>query len=146
MSGLKLLALDGDDLGIVSAHVQDAVLKTGDLSFSPKAGLFTVAVNRFVWEGAGEKAKSFERRRAMLSFKRVRAVRSQGFDRSNGEAVLSLLALSFSPKGEGPEGVLELVLAGGGAIQLDVECIEGQLADTGGAWETTHRPDHSAEA
>ncbi len=146
MSGLKLLALDGDDLGIVSAHVQDAVLKTGDLSYSPKAGLFTVAVNRFVWEEAGEKARSFERRRAMLSFKRVRGVRSQGFDRRNGEAVLSLLALSFSPKGEGPDGVLELVLAGGGAIQLDVECIEGQLADTGGAWETTHRPDHSAEA
>lgn len=145
MTGLKLLALDQDDLSIISAHVQDSVLKVGDLGFGARNGVFTAAVNRFVWEGAQEKARSFERRRAVLSFKRVLAVRSMGFDRNNREEVLSLLAIKFKENGEGPEGVVELLLAGGGAIALDVECIEAQLADTGGAWETTAKPEHSLD-
>ena len=145
MTGLKLLALDQDDLSILSAHVQDSVLKVGYLGFTARTGVFTAAVNRFVWEEAKDKARSFERRRALLSFKRVQAVRSMGFDRGNREEVLSLLALRYTAKGEGPDGVIELLLAGGGAIALDVECIEAQLADIGGAWETTNRPEHSLD-
>ena len=108
----------------------------------PKFG--SVVVNRFVWEKAARVSKSFERRRAALSFKRVEAVRSIGFDRSKADEVMSLLAIRYVPKGEGPDGVVELVLAGGGMIALEVECIEAQLADTGGAWETTARPEHEA--
>lgn len=145
MTSLKLLALDEEDLAIVSAHVQDGVFKVGDIAFSPKSGLFTVAMNRFVWESADRKAKGFERRRAALSFKRVRAVRSIGFDRSRSEDVLSLLALRFRAQGEGPEGVLELVLSAEGMIALDVECIEAQLADTGGAWGTSFMPRHPGD-
>lgn len=145
MADVKLLALDADDLAIVSAHMQDAVFKVADLSFSPRSGLFSLVANRFVWEKVQRSAKSFERCRAALSFKRVGAVRSIGFDRSKTEEVLSLLAIRFTAKGEGPDGVVELVLAGGGMIALDVECIEAQLADTGGAWETTSRPAHEAD-
>ncbi|MBB4064083.1 DUF2948 family protein [Gellertiella hungarica] len=142
MSALKLLALDTDDLSILSAHLQDSVLKVGDLTYSPRTGVFAAAVNRFAWETAGTSASGFERRRAALSFKRVKAVRSMGFDRTDREAVLALLAIRFEQRGDGPEGTVELVLAGGGAIALDVECIEGQLADTGGAWETKTMPQH----
>ena len=145
MADVKLLALDEDDLAVISAHMQDAVFKVADLSFSPRSGLFSLAANRFVWEKAERGAKSFERCRAALSFKRVEAVRSIGFDRSKTDEVLSLLAIRFAVKGEGPDGVVELVLAGGGMIALDVECIEGQLADTGGAWETTSLPAHQAD-
>jgi hypothetical protein len=144
MTDLKLLALDTDDLSIISAHMQDAVFKVADLSFSARSGLFSLAANRFVWEKAARAAKSFERRRAALSFKRVEAVRSIGFDRTRTDEVMSLLAIRYVPKGEGPDGVVELVLAGGGMIALEVECIEAQLADTGGAWETTTRPEHEA--
>lgn len=142
MTSLKLLALDQEDLAVVSAHLQDAVFRVGDLAFLPKAGQFSLAVNRFVWESAEGKRKNFERRRAVLSFKRVSAVRSVGFDRHRPQEVLSLLAIRFRPEGEGPDGVAELVLAGGGMVALDVECIEVQLADTGGAWETSFKPNH----
>ncbi|MBP1853074.1 DUF2948 family protein [Rhizobium halophytocola] len=142
MDNLRLLALDTEDLAIVSAHMQDAVLKVGDISFSNKSGHFTLVANRFVWEKAARAAKSFERRRAGLGFKRVRSVRSTGFDRARRDEVLSLLAIRFQPQGEGPEGVVELVLSGGALIALEVECIEAQLADTGGAWETKSRPSH----
>lgn len=142
MTSLKLQALDQEDLAVVSTHVQDAVFRVGDLAFMPKAAQFSLAVNRFDWVGSEEKRKNFERRRAVLSFKRVLAVRSVGVDRGRPTEVMSLLALRFRSEGEGPEGVMELVLSGGGMIALDMECIEAQLADTGGAWETSFKPSH----
>lgn len=145
MTDLKLLALDTDDLSIISAHMQDAVFKAGDLAFAPRPGLFSLTVNRFVWEKADRSAKSYERHRAVLGFKRVSAVRSIGFDRSGADEVLSLLAIRFVVRGEGPDGVIELVLSGSGMIALEVECIEAQLTDTGGAWGTGSRPDHKAD-
>ncbi len=73
-------------------------------------------------------------------------VKSAGVDRKNKDAVLDLLAIRFEKQGEGPEGVIELVLAGGGVVRLDVECIEAQLADVGGAWETKSKPQHRVDA
>lgn len=143
MTNLKLLALDNEDLSIISAHVQDAVFKVGDMSFSPRAGQFSLTANRFVWELSDRKDKSYERHRSALVFKRVQAVRSVGIDRRQRDEVMSLLAIRFDQKGEGPEGTVELTLAGNATILLDVECIEVQLADIGGAWETASKPDHS---
>ncbi|MDO9416228.1 DUF2948 family protein [Pararhizobium sp.] len=140
MDSLKLMALDAEDLDIVSAHVQDAVVKVADLAARP--GQFSLVVNRFVWESAEARGKSFERRRAILLFKRVEAVRSIGIDRSKAEDVLSLLAIRYVPKGEGPEGTVEVLMAGDASLAFDVECIEVQLADTGGAWETMSKPRH----
>jgi hypothetical protein len=142
MTELKLLALDLDDLAIVSAHLQDAVFKVGDIRWLPGEKMFSLAANRFVWEQAARKRKGFERRRAALVLKRVMAVRSTGIDRNRKEDVLCLLALRFHQKGEGPEGTVELVLAGEATIALDVECIEVALADIGGAWETASKPRH----
>jgi len=144
MDSLKLLALDTEDLAVVSAHLQDAVFKTEGLAYDARHHVFSVAVNRFVWEKAAGRGKTFERRRAMIAFKRVNAVRSLGIDRKDADAVFSLLAVNFTPKGEGPEGVVELVLSGNASIALDVECVEVQLADTGGAWETSLKPRHPA--
>jgi hypothetical protein len=144
MDSLKLLALDAEDLAIVSAHLQDAVFRTDGLDFDARHGIFAVVVNRFVWEKASAGGKGFERRRAVVAFKRVSAVRSIGIDRKNADAVFSLLALSFAPKGEGPDGTVELLMSGDASIVLDVECVEVQLADTGGAWETSLKPRHPA--
>lgn len=142
MTHLKLLALDEEDLAVISAHMQDAVFKVGDLSFSARSGLFSLAANRFVWEAVDEAAKTFERRRSLLVFKRVRTVRSTGIDRRKADDVLSLLAIRFLPDGEGPDGKVELALSGKATIELDVECVEAQLADTGTAWETGSLPSH----
>lgn len=144
MDSLKLLALDADDLAVVSAHLQDAVFKTGDISWDARHGVFSVAVNRFVWEKAGERRKGFQRRRALVAFKRVRSVRSLGVDRKDRDAVLSLLAIRFAPSADGPEGTVEFLMSGDASIVLEVECVESQLADTGGAWETSLKPRHPA--
>ncbi|RFB98646.1 hypothetical protein B5K08_03065 [Rhizobium leguminosarum bv. trifolii] len=142
MTDLKLVALDDEDLAVISAHMQDSVFKVGDIDWSPREAQFALAVNRFVWEGAERKRRGFERRRAALVFKRVLAVRSLGIDRGKRDEVLSLLALRLERKGEGPEGTIELSLSGTASIALDVECIEVQLADIGGAWEASSKPRH----
>ncbi|MBO9122635.1 MULTISPECIES: DUF2948 family protein [unclassified Rhizobium] len=142
MTDLKLVALDSEDLAVVSAHTQDSVFKVADLSWSPRDHQFSIAANRFVWEEVGAKRKGFERRRAAIVFKRVLAVRSVGINQKNREDVLSLLAIRFEQKGEGPEGTIQIDLAAGATIALDVECIEVQLADIGGAWETASKPRH----
>jgi hypothetical protein len=143
---LKLLALDDEDLAVVSAHMQDAVFKCGDLHYWPARNQFAIAANRFAWEETEAGSRPFERRRAALVFKQVRGVKSTGFDRTKEDLVQSLLAVTYEKDGDGPDGSIELVLAGGGSILLDVECIEVQLADTGGAWETKLKPRHPGAA
>ena len=77
--------------------------------------------------------------RAALRSRACRA--SRGHVRGKAADVLELLAIRFVP-GEAPGGTIELVFSGGGAIRLDVECIEARLADLGGAWEASSRPQH----
>lgn len=141
MDSLKLIALDEADLAVISACLQDAVFKTGDTQFLGKDGVFTLEANRFVWE-EGRDRKTFERRRALLVLKQVRSVKSLGVKPKDPDTVHSLLALRFLPGEEAPAGVVELVLSGGAVIHLDVACIEAQLADVGGGWETKFKPRH----
>ncbi|MGB3536959.1 MAG: DUF2948 family protein [Mesorhizobium sp.] len=142
MDALKLIALDDQDLGIISACVQDAVMKVGDLEFLPTMKRFVIPMNRFAWE----KKSSFfrrhnERRQSVLHFDRVLGAKLSGISRDKPDEVLSLLAISFVPLGE-PAGIVELIFAGDGAIMLEVECIEARLADLGSAWEAASRPRH----
>lgn len=144
MSDLKLVALDGEDLAIVSAHVQDAVLKVGDMRWMAGSNRFLLAMNRFAREAADETAKTFERRRAALHFDRVEKVAVSNLRQDRPDAVLVLLAVRFQPT-EAPAGHITLDFAGGGAVRLDVECIEAQLADLGAAWATGNKPQHDLD-
>ncbi len=139
---LKLAAIDEEDLAVVSAHVQDAVLKVGDMVFLPKGSRFAVAMNRFTWEKAEDGSRrDFERRRALLILDRVLSARTSGIDRGRPDTVLELLAVHFETT-EAPAGLVTLVFAGGGAVQLAVEVIEVRLADLGATWATAAKPSH----
>lgn len=140
---LRLFALDEEDLSVLSAHAQDAVLSIGDLAWRPTERRFAMAMNRFNWEGAVAHPRShdFERRRAIVHFDRVLAVKTQDINLKATGAVLELLAVEFAP-GDPPAGSIVLIFAGGGAIRLDVECIEAQLTDLGAAWGTKSAPMH----
>jgi hypothetical protein len=145
MPDLKLIALDAEDLAIVSAHLQDAVLKVADMTFLPREKRFAVVANRFDWIDAinsdAGKEKHYARRRSALRFERVLGAQVHGLDLKNKGAVVSLLAISFEP-GEPPEGNITLQFADGGAIRLHVECIETELRDLGPVWEARSRPAH----
>ena len=144
MQPLKLTALDADDLAVISAHMQDAVLTVGDIRLLSGRKKLALVANRFDWEGGeGEGAA---RRRTGLQFARVRRVRSQKIRRDAPEAVLSLLAIRFTPGEHPPEGEVELTFSGGGALMLDVECIEAAMQDLGEAWATHSVPRHGLDA
>jgi hypothetical protein len=138
---LKLMAEDAEDLDVIGAAVQDALLRMGDLSFDPKTRRFTAMLNRFRWETA-EKGGPYERVRAALSFEGVLGVKSRRVRPDAREALASILSLGFIPDEEPPGGIVRLVLAGGGEIALDVECLDAVLVDIGEAWRTPRRPDH----
>jgi hypothetical protein len=144
---LRLIALDTEDLAVLSAHVQDAVLKLQDVKWLPREKRFVAAMNRFVWEMTAGKprARVHQRRRTALSFARVDGVKSIGVDLKAPATVLSLLAIRFEGDGEGdgPSGDIVLEFAGGASIRLAVECVEAQLSDLGPAWSTLHAPRHS---
>jgi hypothetical protein len=145
MDQLKLAAIDADDLAVISAHLQDAVLTVGDLVYLARQKRFAFVAKRFAWERctrtAGEAQAQFERRLTGMHIDRVMAVRTRGIDRGAPETILELLALRFVP-GAAPGGTIELVFAAGKDIRLDVECIEAALKDLGPVWETARRPDH----
>jgi hypothetical protein len=138
MSKLRLSALDPADLEIFSAHLQDAVVTVGDIRHLKREHKFALIANRFVWQ---KQRPPYERRRTGLSFDRVLAAKSQRIRQGAGDAVLSLLAISFLAGAE-PSGTIVLIFSGGGQINLEVECIEARLEDLGPAWETPNLPAH----
>jgi hypothetical protein len=146
MDRLKLAAFDAEDLEVLSAHLQDAVLTVGDIGWLPRPGRFALVARRFAWECCEEGKGRYERRLTGLHFDRVVRVQSRGIDRAAPDTVLELLAVRFAP-GESPGGAVELVFAGGKDVRLEVECVEAGMSDLGVAWETARRPDHpGAEA
>lgn len=140
---LKLIALDGDDLAIISAHLQDAVLKIGDIAYRPAERRFALALRRFDWEGSAAGAR--RRRLTALHFERVASARSSGIDAAAVDVVLNLLAITFTPR-DAPAGDVTLHFSDGAAIKLDVECIEGQMKDLGPVWEAVATPGHPDDA
>jgi hypothetical protein len=145
MDLLKLIALDEEDLKIVSAHVQDAVMKVGDLDFIVASKQFVLPMYRFAWEKeATERRPQPERRNSLLHFDRVLAAKLSGISRGKPDEVLSLLAVTYAAT-DAPAGTVDLVFSGGGAIRLEVECIEARLVDLGGAWGAASRPAHKTD-
>ena len=128
---LRLVAQDAEDLKVVSTLVQDAVLPVTEMTYDPKRRRFALMLNRFRWEDrsqAEQVGRAYERVRSVLVVEDVRKVQSFGFDRADKDLVLSLLSMSFEP-GEDGTGRLTLVLAGDGAIALDVETLDLRLDD-----------------
>jgi hypothetical protein len=140
---LKLVAFDRDDIEVVSAHVQDAAVRIGDIFWMPRDRRFVVAVNRFDWMSAIDTKADYRRCRTALRFDRVLACKYRNIDRSSKDARLNLLAVKFA-EGDTPAGVVSLIFSGGGVICLDVECLEAELADLGEVSPAAVCPDHSA--
>ena len=148
MQPLRLVALDAEDLQILSAHLQDAVLRVGDMAYVPVQNKFAAVANRFDWEraidGGKSQKKGFERRRSALRFDRVLGAQVQNIRLAAQDAVLELLAVQFEET-DSPEGYITLVFAGGGAVRLHVECIEAELRDLGPSWKTKLKPEHGED-
>ena len=127
---LKLIALDADDLAVISAHVQDARVQPADIIWRQDEKRLVVGMSRLDWEQtlAGETAP--RRLIAALRFDRVLSCKSRNINLDAPETALELLGIEFHPT-EAPGGSAVLMFSHGGALRLDVECLECELADLG---------------
>ena len=134
---LRLTALDTEDLKVISAHMQDALVRLADIRYLSKTRQFALVANRFAWE----QQPSSERRRTGLHFENVLNVKQQGILGLRGDTILSLLTISFEP-GQEPSGTVVLTFSADCTIRLGVEYLDLQLKDLGGAWATELKPHH----
>ncbi|MDE2579885.1 MAG: DUF2948 family protein [Hyphomicrobiales bacterium] len=125
---LALAIFDAEDLAIISAHVQDAAVRVGDMAWLPEQRRFAILADRFD-HGAALGGRC-ERVRCGLHFNRVRDVRQTGVPQLTPDVVLELLAIAFT-QSNAPSGFITLAFAGDAMIRLDVECIEGAMRDLG---------------
>jgi len=132
---LRLIALDEQDLEVVSSHLQDAVVRVGEMAYVPSQKRFAAILNRFNWEKATKAAASNEneRRRTALRFDRVLGAQIRSLKPSTSDRVLSLLAVRFEAS-DHPSGYVTLTFSGDASIRLHVECIEAELKDLGPMW------------
>jgi Protein of unknown function (DUF2948) len=156
---LKLVALDKDDIEVISAHLQDSLVKIADILWRPSEHRFVIALNRFDWMSAAEIANQvsgkvpgttaltvkpdYRRCRTALRFERVLACKCRNLDQTAKDARLNLLAVEFAET-DSPAGIVSLIFSGGGVIRLDVECLEAELADLGEVSAAAICPDHFA--
>jgi hypothetical protein len=145
MQPLKLIALDQDDIAVVSTHLQDAVVKIGDIVWLPAEHRLVLGLNRFDWEACGCEDPCYKRRRTALRFERVNAFRCRNVDPQARDSVLNLLAVEFDET-DAPGGTVTLIFSGGAALRLEIECLECELADLGPSWDARARPVHEVEA
>jgi hypothetical protein len=145
---LVLAAEDVQDLEIISARLQDAVGQLKDFVYLPKKRRFAALFNRFEWERPERGRDGGNLRvRAGLHFDGVLSVKSHKIKLGAPDAVVSLLAISFKASApEDPAGTIELTFSGGGAIRLEVECIDAGLQDVSGPWAARGRPEHETES
>lgn len=137
---LRLLAQDADDLAVISATLQDAVAKIGDIRWDAHGRTLTIACNRFRWEAGGK--KDGQRVRSALQLGDVTGVQARNLKRDAKGAVVELLAIAFEP-GEAPGGTVMLTFAGGGDLRVGVDCLDVVLADVSEPWATPRRPGHA---
>jgi hypothetical protein len=141
MDLLKLVALDRDDLEVISAHLQDSTVKVGEILWRPAESRMVVGLDRFDWEAANGSKPVWQRRRAALRFDRVLSCKCRNVMAQEKDKILTLLAVEFT-ENDPPAGMVTLLFLGGTALRLEVECLEVEVADLGRVWTTDTCPDH----
>ena len=145
-SPLRLRAEDAEDLAVISACLQDALVLVGDFGFDRDARRFMFLANRFRWEDGSRPAAvdgGFERILCGVAFDEVRAVSYRGFRRADGERLLSLLAVRPAVNEDG--GIVDLEFAAGATVRLEVGRVACRLRDLGEPYPTAWLPDHDGD-
>jgi hypothetical protein len=141
---LKLRAEDADDLLVLSACLQDALVPVRDLAYVPEEETFVFVANRFRWENSGPAPTRRERVLCAVSFAAVAGVSYRGFRRSDEDRILALLAIRVG-SGNSDDAVVHLEFSGGAVIRLEAARILCRAKDLGEPWPTPWNPRHDEE-
>ena len=145
---LKLRAADADDLVILSAQLQDAIVPVTDISFLAAERTFVMVVNRFMWNAVpaaigvnaaaamGDGGPVFLRCNCGVRIGQVDRAQTQALDLRDRSAMLDLLSLRFE------DGAILVTFSGAPELRLHVSDIEVVLEDFGEPWPTRRTPSH----
>lgn len=142
---LRLRAEDAEDLAVISACLQDALVAVRDLAYDPAARRFVLVANRFRWEGCGGTGQgaAFERTLCGITFDEIGRVAYRGFQRSEDGRILELLAIRTHAAPAG--ATIDLEFADGATIRLGAAAIRCRARDFGEPWPTTWQPGHKLD-
>ena len=139
---LKLIAKTEEDLRVVSAHLQDAIVNVSDVANLKKNKIFLMQLNRFMWEDVEKGVfRKNKRIRTILKFENVIKAYSKNINQSKGNKFLDFLAIeTYQMVDNNYE--MKIVFAGDSIIKIIAEAIEVTLDDQGEAWDTKNIPKH----
>ena len=152
-TGLRLRAEDAEDLAVISACLQDALVAVRDVAYDPAARSFVLVANRFRWEGgrSGEATNdaAFERTLCGVEFEQIDGVAYRGFNRTEEDRILSLLAIRSTSVSTAPTAstgtVIDLEFAGDATIRLSASAVRCRARDFGEPWPTAWQPGHELD-
>ena len=142
VQNLKLIARTTDDLRVISAHLQDSIVKTSDIANLKKNRIFLMQLNRFMWEDVEKGVfRKNKRIRTVLKFENILKVASKNVDQKKNDRFLDFLAIESS-KMTDKNYEMNLIFSGDMVIKLVVEAVEVTLDDQGIPWESKNKPKH----
>ena len=139
---LKLIAKTDEDLRVISAHLQDSIVKTSDIANLKKNKIFLMQLNRFMWEDVEKGVfRKNKRIRTVLKFENVLTASSKNVNQKKNDRFLDFLAIESS-KMPDKNYQMNLIFSGDIIIKLITEAIEVTLDDQGSPWESKSKPNH----
>ena len=139
---LKLIARTEDDLRVVSAHLQDAIVNTAEIASLEKNKIFLMQLNRFMWEDVEKGVfRKNKRIRTILKFENVIKAVSKNINQSKKDNFLDFLTIETNQMPDN-NYEMKIVFSGDSIIKVISEVIEVTLDDQGEAWDTKNMPKH----
>ena len=142
VQNLKLIAKTDEDLRVISAHLQDSIVKTSDIANLKKNKIFLMQLNRFMWEDVEKGVfRKNKRIRTILKFENVIEVNSKNISQKSKDKFHDFLAIESTQLPDN-NYELKLIFSGDSVIRVLVEIIEVTLDDQGEPWDTKNKPKH----
>ena len=142
VQNLKLIAKTDEDLRVISAHLQDSIVKTSDIANLKKNKIFLMQLNRFMWEDVEKGVfRKNKRIRTVLKFENVLRVTSKNVNQKKKERFLDFLAIETLKRPD-KNYEMNLIFSGDVIIKIVTEAIEVTLDDQGKPWESRNKPRH----
>ena len=142
VQNLKLIARTTEDLRVISAHLQDSIVKTSDIANLKKNKIFLMQLNRFMWEDVEKGVfRKNKRIRTVLKFENILKVASKNVDQNKNDRFLDFLAIE-TIKMPDKNYEMNLIFSGDAVLKLVAEAIEVTLDDQGSPWVSKNKPEH----
>ena len=143
VTNLKLLATSDEDLRIVAAHLQDAIVSIQDIASLKKNRIFLIQLNRFMWEDVEKGVfRKNKRIRTILKFENVISVLSRNINTKKDKSFLDFLTIECNLLSD-KSYEIKLIFSGDAVIKIKVEIIDVTLDDQGSPWESKTQPKHN---